>query len=66
MKICLEPKEKYQKLDSKKIKDNYVSLNFGNKFFNYDEEGIKAASLEALPTLSSARIEEIVVIISST
>ncbi len=33
----VELKEKYQKLDSKKIKDNYVSVNFGNKFFNYDD-----------------------------
>ena len=30
-------KIKYQKLDSSKIKDNYVSLNFGNKFFNYED-----------------------------
>lgn len=28
-------KEKYQNLDATKLKDNYVSINFGNKFFNY-------------------------------
>ena len=30
-------KEKYQSIDSNKIEDNYVSTNFGNKFFNYDD-----------------------------
>ena len=30
-------KEKYQKLNPNKLKDNYVSTNFGNKFFNYDD-----------------------------
>lgn len=30
-------KEKYNNLDSNKLKDNYVSINFGNKFFNYND-----------------------------
>ncbi len=28
---------KYQKLNPNKLKDNYVSINFGNKFFNYND-----------------------------
>ena len=32
-----EIKEKYQQINSNKLKDNYVSINFGNKFFNYDD-----------------------------
>lgn len=30
-------KNYYQRLNSKKLKDNYVSINYGNKFFNYDD-----------------------------
>ena len=37
MDLINKLKEKYQKLDCKKIKDNYVSINFGNKFFNYND-----------------------------
>ncbi len=33
----LEYKEKYNHLKSSKIKDNYVSDNFGNKFFSYND-----------------------------
>lgn len=32
-----EIKEKYQNIDANKLKDNYVSTNFGGKFFNYDD-----------------------------
>lgn len=32
-----EYKEKYSSLVSSKIKDNYVSKNFGSKFFNYND-----------------------------
>lgn len=32
-----EYKKKYSNLNSSKIKDNYVSKNFGNKFFNYND-----------------------------
>jgi adenine-specific DNA-methyltransferase len=30
-------KIKYQDLDANNIEDNYVSINFGNKFFNYND-----------------------------
>lgn len=30
-------KDYYQRLNPKKIKDNYVSINYGNKFFNYED-----------------------------
>ena len=33
----LEYKEKYNHLKSSEIKDNYVSDNFGNKFFSYND-----------------------------
>lgn len=29
--------KKYQSLDSSKIEDNYVSINYGNKFFEYND-----------------------------
>lgn len=35
-KICKFAR-KYKKLDSSKISDNYVSINYGNKYFSYED-----------------------------
>lgn len=61
-------KEKYQNLDSKKIDDNYVSINFGNKFFNYDDAlkiGYIREDIEKLYKKKKINEKEYTILVSS-
>lgn len=61
-------KDKYQRLDSSKIKDNYVSLNFGNKFFNYDDSlkiGYIREDIEKLKKSSKVNNKEYSILVAS-
>lgn len=61
-------KEKYQNLDSKKIDDNYVSINFGNKFFNYDDAlkiGYIREDIEKLYKKKKINEKEYAILVSS-
>ena len=61
-------KEKYQKLDVKKIKDNYVSINFGNKFFNYSDSlkiGYIREDIEKLKKSKKINYKEYSILVAS-
>lgn len=67
-KIISDLREKYQKLDSRKIKDNYVSINFGNKFFNYDDSlkiGYIREDIEKLKNAKKINNKEYSILVAS-
>ena len=48
--------EKYNNLKAEEIEDNYFSLNFGNKFFNYDDSKIIGYIREDLNKLQKDKL----------
>ncbi len=67
-KLINDIKEKYQKLDSIKIKDNYVSLNYGNKFFNYNDSlkiGYIRENIEKLKKSKKINEKEYAILLAS-
>ena len=61
-------KNKYQKLNPDKLKDNYVSINFGRKFFNYSDAlkiGYIREDIEKLKKTKKINEKEYAILLSS-